>query len=104
MSLISSEEFQTIISQTELIFLLKTEIKPYFLKTTKSGHLYNHPIHISCNKTNLGSIPLKIETKLIKSLIKKIHLIFNPKENYESTTIYNLSSFKKNSVSFSKKD
>ena len=108
MSLISSEEFhnsnlQTTISQIELISPLENEIKPYFLKTTKSGHLYNHPIHTAFNKTNLGSIPSKIETTLIKSPIKKIYSIFNPKENYESTTIYNPSSFNKNSVSFSKK-
>ena len=85
MSLISSEEFhnsnlQTTISQIELISPLENEIKPYFLKTTKSGHLYNHPIHTAFNKTNLGSIPSKIETTLIKSPIKKIYSIFNPKD------------------------
>ena len=108
MSLISSEELQnsnlqTTISQIELINPKETEIKSYFLKTTKSGHLYNHPIHTAFTKTNLGSIPSKIERTLIKSPIKKIYSIFNPKPNNESTTIYNPSSFNKNSVSFSKK-
>ena len=108
MSLISLEELQnsnlqTTISQIELVNPKETEIKSYFLKTTKSGHLYNHPIYTAFTKTNLGSIPSKIETTLIKSPIKKIYSIFNPKPNNESTTIYNTSSFKKNSVSFSKK-
>jgi phosphotransferase system IIB component len=108
MSIISLEELQnsnlqTTISQIELINPIETEIKSYFLKTTKSGHLYNHPIYTAFNKTNLGSIPSKIETTLVKTPIKKKYSIFNPKPNNESTTIYNPSSFKKNSVSFSKK-
>ena len=100
----SEAKFLSTVSRIELLNpSTAPETKTFFLKTAKSGHLYNHPIYTAYTKTSLGSIPTKLEKTLIQSSSPKTYSIFSPKIENEQTSFFNPSSFKKDSVSLSKK-
>ena len=100
----SEAKFLSTVSRIELLNpSTASETKTFFLKTAKSGHLYNHPIYTAYTKTSLGSIPTKLEKTLIQSSSPKTYSIFSPKIENEQTSFFNPSSFKKDSVSLSKK-
>ena len=109
MSIIATNESDAqFLSTVSTIELLNPNEQPksktFFLKTTREGHLYNHPIFTAYTKTSLGSIPTKLEKTLIDTKKeKKTNSIFSPQEQYESESNYNPSSFKTKSVSLSKK-
>ena len=101
----SDAQFLSTVSTIELLNPKTTpKSKTFYLKTTRQGHLYNHPIFTAYTKTSLGSIPTKLEKTLIDTKKKKkSNSIFSPEPENNSESNYNPSSFKTKSVSLSKK-
>ncbi len=101
----SEAQFLSTVSTIELLNPTETpKSKTFYLKTTREGHLYNHPIFTAYNKTSLGSIPTKLEKTLMDTKKeKKTNSIFSPQQQHNSESTYNPSSFKTKSVSLSKK-
>ena len=68
----SDAQFLSTVSTIELLNPKTTpKSKTFYLKTTRQGHLYNHPIFTAYTKTSLGSIPTKLEKTLIDTKKKK---------------------------------